>query len=99
MTLCAPILILIAAYLLGSVPFAVVITRWIGGLDIREVGSGNVGATNVYRAMGFRWAFAAFLGDALKGFLPVLIMWLFMIIKGLILTDSHRIVLEEKFLV
>jgi glycerol-3-phosphate acyltransferase PlsY len=60
----------VAAYILGSLPIGL----WVGllrGLDIRRVGSGNVGATNVYRALGTGAALVVFAGDALKGWLPV----------------------------
>ncbi len=69
------IFILFLSYLLGSIPCSLLIAKSFGNLDIREIGSGNVGATNVYRAMGFKWAFVVFLCDALKGLVPVLLMW------------------------
>ena len=58
------------AYLCGSVPFAVVLGR-LRGVDVRKVGSGNVGATNVGRTLGRRWGVLCFLLDALKGLIPV----------------------------
>ncbi len=61
-----------AAYLLGAVPFAFIITKAVAGVDIRTVGSGNVGATNVSRVLGRKWAVLVFVLDLLKGFLPVL---------------------------
>ena len=66
------IVIVALAYLLGSIPVSYLIARFAGRMDLRAVGSGNVGATNVYRALGPGWAVLAFLGDALKGALPVL---------------------------
>ena len=65
------ILILVLAGLFGSIPVSLLIAR-ANHVDLRQVGSGNVGATNVYRALGPAWAVLAFLGDALKGALPVL---------------------------
>ncbi len=65
--------ILIAGYLIGSIPFGLLIARWFGKMDIRKFGSGNIGATNVGRAMGFRWFIVVFLFDALKGLLPTLV--------------------------
>jgi len=61
-------------YLLGSIPFGVIFTRLSGGGDIRKIGSGNIGATNVLRT-GNRWAAAAtLLCDGAKGFLAFWIM-------------------------
>lgn len=60
----------LAAYLAGSIPFSLLIARWFGGIDLRQHGSGNVGATNVARTMGYRWGLVALLLDAVKGLLP-----------------------------
>lgn len=64
-----PLLALCAAgaYLLGSIPTAVWAGRWFFGIDVRDHGSGNAGATNVYRVLGARTAIAVLLIDALKG--------------------------------
>jgi glycerol-3-phosphate acyltransferase PlsY len=59
------------SFLSGSVPFGVILAK-AHGVDLRSVGSGNVGATNVGRALGRRWGFLCFFLDALKGALPVL---------------------------
>ena len=61
--------LLAAAYLAGAVPFGFLIAR-AQGVDIRTVGSGNVGATNVFRSVGKGWGLLTFFCDALKGFLP-----------------------------
>lgn len=61
---------LIAAYLIGSIPFSLLIARWVGGIDLRQHGSGNVGATNVARTLGVKWGLVALVLDALKGLLP-----------------------------
>lgn len=66
------IIIIIAAYLLGSVPFGVLIAS-AHGVDLRSIGSGNIGATNVARALGRKWAYLCFFFDVLKGLLPMLI--------------------------
>ncbi|MGE4553481.1 MAG: glycerol-3-phosphate 1-O-acyltransferase PlsY [Desulfovibrionaceae bacterium] len=68
----ASILLPIAAYLLGSVPFALVIGRLSRGIDIRTQGSGNTGATNVARLCGMPWGLTALALDIAKGALPVL---------------------------
>lgn len=63
-------LLCLGAYVLGSIPTGLLIAR-ARGVDIRSVGSGNIGATNVARAIGKPWAIFVLLCDALKGFLPV----------------------------
>jgi glycerol-3-phosphate acyltransferase PlsY len=60
-----------AAYLLGSVPFGLLIAR-AHGKDLRAIGSGNIGATNVARALGRKWAYVCFVLDLLKGLVPTL---------------------------
>ncbi len=65
------ILAFLGSYLVGSIPFAYLVARWAGGIDITQYGSGNVGATNVARAMGWRYGSVVFLMDMLKGFVPV----------------------------
>jgi acyl phosphate:glycerol-3-phosphate acyltransferase len=60
----------IIGYLLGSIPFAFILGK-LKGVDIRKVGSGNVGATNLGRTVGMKFFWLAFLLDGLKGFLPV----------------------------
>ena len=60
----------LAAYLAGSIPFGYLIAYWVKGIDIRTVGSGNLGATNVGRTLGFRYFLLVLLLDLLKGFLP-----------------------------
>jgi glycerol-3-phosphate acyltransferase PlsY len=56
------------AYLLGSIPFAILITRWRAGIDVREVGSGHATATNTMRAAGWPAGIAVMMLDAAKGF-------------------------------
>jgi glycerol-3-phosphate acyltransferase PlsY len=65
-----PLLLAAGAYVLGSIPFGVLVAR-AKGVDLRVVGSGNIGATNVARALGKGWAVAVLLADAAKGFVPV----------------------------
>jgi glycerol-3-phosphate acyltransferase PlsY len=62
-----PVLLLLGAYLLGSIPFSFLVARAFGVEDVRKVGSGNVGATNVMRAAGRLAGILAFVGDAAKG--------------------------------
>lgn len=68
----AALIAAIAGYLLGSIPFGVVLTRMAGGGDLRAVGSGNIGATNVLRTGRKGLAAATLLLDALKGTAAVL---------------------------
>lgn len=65
-------ILIIVAYLLGSIPFALLIARAYG-IDIRKIGSGNIGATNLSRAVGRKPAYACFALDVAKGLLPTLI--------------------------
>ncbi len=74
MLIIAPLVI--AAYLVGSIPFGVIVGR-MRGFDPRAVGSGNIGMSNVARAGGTTAAALTFLGDVLKGAVPVVAaMWL-----------------------
>jgi glycerol-3-phosphate acyltransferase PlsY len=65
-------LYLIFAYLCGSIPFAYIITKAVKKVDIRKVGSGNPGTTNVFRSVGKGAGIVVFILDILKGFVPVL---------------------------
>ena len=62
-----------AAYLLGSFSFGLFVARWYGQGDLRESGSGNIGATNVARTVGRTPALLTLLGDSAKGFMAVLL--------------------------
>ena len=70
------IVILVLAYLLGAVPFSFVVGRRVRGIDLREHGSGNLGATNVFRTLGPGWGLLVLLLDMAKGALAVLMMTL-----------------------
>ncbi|MCM0080105.1 glycerol-3-phosphate 1-O-acyltransferase PlsY [Geomonas sp. Red32] len=63
--------LLVCAYLLGSVPTGLLLAQAFG-VNIRETGSGNIGATNVYRTLGRKVGIFTLLGDCLKGLIPVL---------------------------
>ena len=62
------------AYLVGSLPFGFLVGKIFKGIDVRTQGSGNIGATNVARTLGVKWGLLVFLLDAVKGFLPVLLL-------------------------
>ncbi len=79
-----PALFVPAAYLIGSIPTGVLVTRLFTGRDIRRLGSGNIGATNVRRVAGNRLGAMVLLGDLLKGFLPV-----FLAVKTVPLGESR----------
>ena len=66
------VFLIIVAYLLGSVPFGLVLAT-ARGVDLRSVGSGNIGATNVARALGRGWGCLCFALDCLKGLIPMLV--------------------------
>ena len=64
---------IIGAYLIGGIPFGFLIGK-MRGVDVRTVGSKNIGATNVFRTVGRKWGLLAFFCDATKGFLPTLLV-------------------------
>ena len=69
-----PLLWIAGAYLLGSIPTGLLLGK-LYGIDVRQQGSGNIGATNLYRTVGRRVGGITLLGDCLKGLLPVLLAW------------------------
>ncbi len=71
MNLLPPLIAVILAYLAGAVPFGLLFTRLFSNVDVRSVGSGNIGATNVLRASGKKAAVLTLFADCLKGFGPV----------------------------
>ena len=80
------------AYLLGSIPWGLVLTRLFTSVDVRQMGSGNIGATNVSRALGRKWAYFCFWLDVLKGFIPTLAI--FFLLKPLtVQSQSEKILM------
>ncbi len=63
------VILIIIAYLLGSIPFGLIIAK-AHGKNLRNIGSGNIGATNLSRALGKKWAYFCFFLDVAKGLLP-----------------------------
>jgi glycerol-3-phosphate acyltransferase PlsY len=61
---------LVVAYLLGAIPMTLIVARLGAGVDLRAVGSGNLGATNLYRALGWKYAIPAGVFDVAKGAVP-----------------------------
>ena len=70
------LLLIVLAYLIGSIPTAVWISKYFFGIDIRDYGSGNAGATNVYRVLGPRWGSIVMAIDMLKGIFAVKLAFL-----------------------
>ncbi|MFI3301277.1 MAG: glycerol-3-phosphate 1-O-acyltransferase PlsY [Candidatus Gastranaerophilales bacterium] len=69
--------VLISAYIIGSIPTGYIIVKAFTSQDIRKIGSGSTGATNVKRVMGKKWFFITLLLDAFKGALPVVLAKVF----------------------
>lgn len=92
MPYCAVILLLVLAYLLGSIPSAVWISRRYFGVDIRQLGSKNAGATNMLRVFGMQAALPVFAIDSLKGFVAVTAMGILRLYPSV--TDSWIISLK-----
>lgn len=65
------LLLIILAYLIGSIPTSVWVSKYFFGIDIREYGSGNAGATNVFRVLGPKWGTIVMIVDMLKGIAAV----------------------------
>jgi acyl phosphate:glycerol-3-phosphate acyltransferase len=83
------VLALAAGYLLGSLPFGLLLTRWAGLGDVRGIGSGNIGATNVLRTGHKGLAAATLLLDLLKGTIAVLIVY--EVAKRFVAFDAYRL--------
>jgi len=66
-----PAALVITAYLIGSIPTGLILGR-VYGIDVRSEGSGNIGATNLYRTVGRKIGVITLIGDCLKGFVPVM---------------------------
>ena len=64
---------ILLGYLIGSIPTGYIIVKLMTGQDIRTVGSGSTGATNVKRVLGKKWFFIVMILDAIKGAIPVLL--------------------------
>ena len=72
----------VVAFLVGGIPFGYLVGGAILKDDIRKHGSGNIGATNVARILGWNWGFVVLFLDALKGLLPTLATKLFLQNRG-----------------
>ena len=65
--------LLLASYVIGAIPTSYVVGRWVRGIDLREHGSRNLGATNVFRVLGWKYAIPVAAFDVAKGALPVVL--------------------------
>lgn len=95
-----PVLLLTAlgAYLLGSMNWAIILTRLFKRTDIRQTGSGNAGATNVLRSQGPVLAALTLIGDVGKGVLATLLGgWLIVALQGESLVDEHTLILVGRY--
>ena len=72
------ILLVVGGYLVGSIPTGVILARLFSATDIRREGSGNIGATNVYRVLGAKLGVITLVGDVVKGMVPVILTRFFM---------------------
>lgn len=97
------IIFLVIAYFMGSIPTGVVIGKKFKGIDIREHGSKNTGATNAYRVLGMPYGIIVLFADALKGYIPVFLASLIglaglqLILVGLVTIVGHTLSIFLKF--
>jgi glycerol-3-phosphate acyltransferase PlsY len=91
------LLVVLLSYLVGSIPTSIIVTRWVKGIDIRSVGSGNAGGTNVARTLGWHYGALVILFDGAKGFFasaviaPLAVVHLFSFLD----LPLHSIVLSQ----
>jgi len=97
------ILVLLFAYLLGSIPTGKILVWKLKGIDIQKHGSGNTGTTNVSRILGKKWGIAVFFIDALKGFIPTMLAFYitqdlnFTLLAGFLASFGHVFSVFLKF--
>jgi glycerol-3-phosphate acyltransferase PlsY len=98
------VLLALAGYLIGSINFSIVLTKWIKGIDIRDVNSANPGASNVTLTLGLKWGVVVFFLDVFKGFVPVFIVRMFFpdqdilwILTGVAALVGHAFPIYYKF--
>lgn len=81
-------LLIVLAYLIGSIPTAVWVSKWVFGFDIRDYGSGNAGATNTFRILGKKWGIFVMLIDMVKG---VIASFLYLLLPYYIQNEFMRV--------
>ena len=96
-------MVLLFAYLLGSIPTGKILVWKLKGIDIQKHGSGNTGTTNVSRILGKKWGIAVFFIDALKGFIPTMLAFYitqdlnFTLLAGFLASFGHVFSVFLKF--
>ena len=95
---------ILIGYFIGSIPFSFLIAKWTKGIDLRRFGDGNVGASNVSRAVSRKAGIAAFLCDVIKGVFPVFLsQWILklpdyaVVLAGLAAISGHNWPIFLKF--
>jgi len=97
------LLFAILAYFMGSLPNGVMIGKRVKGIDIRDHGSGNSGATNAYRVLGAKYGIMVLVADVLKGFIPVMLAdmagigGIVLILIGIVAVVGHSLSLFLEF--
>jgi glycerol-3-phosphate acyltransferase PlsY len=84
---------ILLSYLIGSIPFAFLLAKLLKNVDLRKVGSGNIGATNLARVLGYKIGSAGLLLDAIKGIIPVFYLANFTKLPLNISQDALRLIL------
>jgi glycerol-3-phosphate acyltransferase PlsY len=79
------VVVILSAYLIGSIPFSQLISQWRTGLNLRDVGEGNVGSRNVWHVAGPSWGLLAALLDCLKGYAVYIVSGVFVPQAGMLL--------------
>ncbi len=69
------LLVLLMSYVVGSIPTSIIAGKWLRGIDIRQYGSGNAGATNVFRVLGWKAGVVVLIIDMAKGFIPTVFFY------------------------
>lgn len=90
------IIIIVLSYFAGSIPSAVIISKLFYGFDIREKGSGNMGSTNAFRILGWKWGIVVQVADVLKGLFAVLVIANLFVVNynfGSTYFENHTIVM------
>lgn len=85
-------LLLGIGYVLGSIPFSYIVSKRVAGIDIREHGSGNAGATNVIRTLGKKTGILAFIGDFMKGLVAAIVGHLILGENGAVVCGGAAVV-------